>query len=410
MRKSSVLIGVLSSTTIQAQNGEFHGLAARLTDTTDADFYTFMSCAQPEGARCVGQCVEVWCENCLLGSRPILRVADRCAACESGDLFLSRDIFQQLLGTNTSMSFSVQWRCVDCGMIVGNKQVAGERIHPDSEGRVHATQALDSTNDLVAHQSIKDGALACSLAGQKIARSSDTKVKIPPVDTSEKSNGEGMSDTSSGGDFSSGSESMAGDVKWEDVQREKVTVLPMPTPPSSSLSNSTNGASTPPVPSTKASSSSSSIFDGTSSSDGAGSSLSSSVNPSYSVEKIPFDNSQDALASSSLSGTDNQPPISTPTLSPYQMSDDSVDNSLSATSSVTKSPFFYASIMLGIVGLIGATVGYRAKQKRSYRNERRAFRMFAQTGINVSNPLLASSVMAAQTSRTRPDSHTIAIL
>ncbi|CAI5743847.1 unnamed protein product [Peronospora destructor] len=406
MRKSSVLIGVLSSTAIRAQDGEFYGQAAMLTDTTDG--YTFMSCAQPEGARCIGQCVEVWCEDCLLGSRPIVRVADRCAVCESGDLFLSRDIFQQLLGTNTYMYlFPVRWRCVDCGMNVGNEQVAGETVRPGSEGRVHATQAFDNMDDHGAHQPIEDGALGCSLSGLNIAGSSDTKVEIPPVHTNEKS--KGVSDNSSGGDFSFGFGSTAGHVKREDVQREKTKALSMLTP-SSSLSNSAIGALSPPVPLPIISSSSSSIFGRDSSSGGGGSSLSSSVaneDPSYLAETIPFNKSQDALATSSLSG---QPLTFTPTLSPYQMSDDSVDNSLSATSSVTKSPFFYASIMLGIVGLIGATVGYRAKQKRSYRNERRAFRMFAQAGTNVSNPRPALSGMAAQASRTRPGSHTIAVL
>ncbi|CAI5740839.1 unnamed protein product [Peronospora destructor] len=402
MRKSSALIGVLSSTAIRAQDGEFHGQAAMLPDTTDG--FTFMSCAQPEGARCIGQCVEVWCEDCLSGSRPIVRVADQCAVCESGDLFISRTIFQQLLGTNTYMYlFPVRWRCVDCGMNVGNEQVAGETIRPGFEGRVHATQAFDNMDDHGAHQPIEDGDLGCSLSGLNIAGSSDTKVEIPLVHTNEKN--KGVSDNSSGGDFSFGFGSTAGYVKREDVQREKTKALLLT--PSSPLSNSAIG----PLP--IISSSSSSIFGRDSSSGGGGSSLSSSVaneDPSYLAETIPFNNSQNALASSSLSGTHNQPPTFTPTLSPYQMSDDSVDNSLSATSSVTKSPFFYASIMLGIVGLIGATVGYRAKQKRSYRNERRAFRMFAQEGTNVSNPRPALSGMAAQACRTRPDSHTIAVL
>ncbi|CAH0480688.1 unnamed protein product [Peronospora belbahrii] len=429
MRKSLLLSGVLSSNGIQAEDGVglqvFHGRAL-LTNTMDTDDYTVMSCKQVEEARCIGQCAKLWCDSSEIGDcapdfRPIVRVADRCASCERGDLFLSHDILQKLSGINKDQQlFPVRWKCVDCGMNVGrpissNEKTKGEKIHPGPESQVHAMLSLDNTTDQVAHQPIEeleDGGVGCSLSDENVAGSSDNEVEISYVINNDWNKGDEENSNSNGGTFSSSFGSASGTVRRGPLQKERADYFMSN---GSSSSNHANDASSRPSPvsSTRVSISGSSTADENAFSGGLRSSSSTATQDSrYHLEATFFDNSQDARAlstSSSLSGVSphkNQPP--TAMMESLIQKDNSVDKSLSATSSVTKSPLFYASIMLGIVGLIGATVGHRAKQKRNYRKERRAFRMFAQMNAHACSPRPAPSSLRALASR--PESHSIIIL
>ena len=180
---------------------------------------------------------------------------------------------------------------------------------------------------------------------------------------------------------------------------------------SSSSSASSDSGALPPPPTLTFPRTVSTVDRVSSSDDDANSSTataSGTVNAdaSYSVGTVTTADIDSLFDATSTSGSGAPDPLPTPTTGPsaHAPDGDSDDTSM-ATSAVTKSPFFYAAILLGLVGLIGLVVGHRAKQKRSGGNARRAF----QRSVGTVTPTSASC--PARLSRTtRASRHTIAIL
>uniref|UniRef100_M4BJA6 RxLR effector candidate protein n=1 Tax=Hyaloperonospora arabidopsidis (strain Emoy2) TaxID=559515 RepID=M4BJA6_HYAAE len=370
---------------------------ALLLDTTDTAVYVVVSCKMGE-APCVHQCAEVWCASdvvgyCPITSRQVIQVADRCATCKHGALSMPRADVEQHSGTvPDSQWMSVHWRYADCesksGSSVGSNdmQVSDETTRFAGDIRAYLT----STFEEAIKEPIREGVLHYFAPGD------DETEGIPDAlfEPSRVDN-----DSGSKSDRTSNSDDILNLLRGS---RSTASLYE-----SSSSSSSTSDALTPPLSSPLIFPLASSTFDRVSSRGESSSTSASSgtVNEDFSYSVGTVTPAMDSLPGSSssdfLRATDQLP---TPRTVPSEEAPHYSDETSMATSSVTNSPFFYAAILLGIVGFIGVVAGHRAEQKRSDRNERRAFQRSAGTVIPTctSRPALLS--------RTTCDSHNIAIL
>uniref|UniRef100_A0AAV1V1U7 Uncharacterized protein n=1 Tax=Peronospora matthiolae TaxID=2874970 RepID=A0AAV1V1U7_9STRA len=348
---------------------------------------------------CVHQCAEVWCASdsvgyCPITSRQVIQVADTCATCKHGALLLPRADAEQHLGTvPDSQWMSVRWRYVDCESTSGSS-VGSNDMHVGDEttrSAVDTRAYLTPTSKEAIEEPIRDGVLYYFAPGEDedAEGSLDALFELSRVDNDSGSKSDRTSDSNNILNLLRGSSSTASSFE------------------SSSSSSSTGDALTPPLSLPRTFPLAASTLDRVSSRGESSSTLASSgtvkEDSSYFVGTVTP--AMDSLPGSSSSdffrATDQLP---TPTTVPSEQVPPYSDETSMATSSVTKSPFFYAAILLGIVGFIGVVAGHRAEQKRSDRNERRAFQRSAGTvtPTSTSRPALLS--------RTTCDSHNIAIL
>ncbi|KAG7393035.1 hypothetical protein PHYPSEUDO_013523 [Phytophthora pseudosyringae] len=435
MRKRSLLGVVVSfaATRADAVVGaqEFQGRAAPSADAINADDYAVTTCAHAEragGSACAGQCMELWCDSGETGgytsaARQVLRVAARCTDCEHGDLIVSQNAFQQLSDASTYW-IPVRWRCTECRVKNESSASSGDidlqtaetALCPKSASRMEAEplnvgngsiSVENTTGEAMEDGNASGGDVLFSVdysgsADNDTSGSFDADVEMPSTDNSNESGYDSSGGGSSSSEFGSRSGSTQTDTKAWSGQGQ-TTAPPIPNPPSMpmiplssssppvpattvSLAGSSNGASwwhRPPVDPPNGASRTSVSPPGSANSASGGSSdprtVTQDSNPQDSADARST--SPDLSGSISTTGTTdkNQPPASTMT-SPAQPTGGSTaksssDGALSATSAVIKSPFFYASIVLGIVGLIGFIAGYRAKRKRNHRSEMRALGM-----------------------------------
>ncbi|KAJ8578369.1 hypothetical protein ON010_g835 [Phytophthora cinnamomi] len=114
-----------------------------------------------------------------------------------------------------------------------------------------------------------------------------------------------------------------------------------------------------------------------------------------------------------VTGNKNHQPASTaapPSQTSGSRDQSSNGGSLSATSTVTNSPFFYAAIVLAIVGFIGVVVGFRAKRVRSPQNEMRNYRTSARQSARAATPASNASPSTDFADRVQFDDHNIVVL
>jgi len=416
-----------------------------------------MSCARLD--RCGAQCAEIWCDGdevgeCTSETSQLVRVAERCALCAGGGLLLSRNVFQELSGAETAW-LGVRWRCVSCETSsgsIGSGDVELRVIEPAvcpglaaveiSGGISHVENSVMQDGSTKGEDLAFAGVGGFASAENDTSGSFDADIAVPAASsTYSGSDSEGYSSSSSSGSLSSSGSAQADTKPWNGQGEKTAPPMPyepIPTIPSSPPSASLDGTSFTPSPVPANSPSSTSSSNGGSSSVPPGWTPSSgpSVSPAasdnstdlathYPVGTVvaPTDNPPDARSASAGSSdsttaetTDKEvsttsSPAPSPGSLPGSTDSSSSDGNLAATAAVTKSPFFYAALLLAIAGLAGVVVGYRAKQKRSHHNEMRAIRMSARQSTRTATP--------ASNSRPAPPSpaslgglgsHSIAIL
>ncbi|KAL3661064.1 hypothetical protein V7S43_014079 [Phytophthora oleae] len=350
------------------------------------------------------------------------------------------------------------------GIIKIDLRAIEESACPGSGNSVDDSLGTNENGDIYESSSVGSGYVSFSDLDDStsvyIEGSFDAEVQIPSTASSNggsKSNSSGEIDgTTSASDIStikdtgssestrgfwSGSGSSPTDTKPPDGDEQKIS-LPIPSSPSGPGVTSTSREPFPSSPSSSSPVPGYVATSGTSWSispmwDPSSSGSSTSISPpiptspanegsTYPVGTVaaPTGNPEDNVNSSSdvssdTSTTGNRDMPRTPTPSAIQPSSGSADKgsrsgNLSATSFVTKSPFFYASIILAIIGLVGVVVGYRAKQKRSHHDEMRAFRMSMRQSTRTATPANNSSSGPTSPrnlhSQTRFDTHSIVIL
>ncbi|KAE9362429.1 hypothetical protein PF008_g110 [Phytophthora fragariae] len=423
MRRSLLTVVAISAAIRTGHASDVQGRAAPLP-TDEGAGYAVMHCAQM-----CGECTEVWCGGeetggCTPGTRQVVRVAAQCATtCEHGDLVLSRDVFLGMSGSNATW-IPVNWRCTACDSSTasvsgGNTDSRSiEASCPGNADRINASlvigeessSAQSATNDVVADNVSStsfDGIEYPVSLGNDTSESSNVVIKEPDVSKSGGgSSGIGAGSSSSVSDNATGSINNGGSDFWSssgstsmkpwNEQGEK-SASPVPynpmnqrtcpqprrcpfllEPANSGTADIDFPAATPAAP---VKNSTGSDYSRTSSS-GSSSSTSDPVTVNKSLPPATT-----AAPPSQTSGSSDQ---------------SSGDGSLSATSTVTKSPFFYASIVLAVAGFIGVVVGYRAKRKRRHRNEERNYRVSTPASIPSSPTNLAGRVQF--------DDHNIVVL
>ncbi|KAE9048139.1 hypothetical protein PR003_g731 [Phytophthora rubi] len=355
----------------------------------------------------------------------------------------------------------VNWRCTACDSSTasvsgGNTDSRSiEASCPGNADRINASlviveessSAQSATNDVVADNVSStsfDGIEYPVSLGNDTSESSNVVIKEPDVSKSGGgSSGIGAGSSSSVSDNATGSINNGGSDFWSssgstsmkpwNEQGEK-SASPVPynpsvlTPPPPMVSSSDNGVSPSPafVP---ASTNSPAVGPGSESTDLSPTSTlpvpatepansgTADIDFPAATPAAPVKNSTGSdysrTSSSGSSSSTSDPvtvnkslPPATTAAPPSQTSgssdQSSGDGSLSATSTVTKSPFFYASIVLAVAGFIGVVVGYRAKRKRRHRNEERNYRVSTPASIPSSPTNLAGRVQF--------DDHNIVVL
>ncbi|KUF79597.1 hypothetical protein AM587_10016796 [Phytophthora nicotianae] len=373
---------------------EFQGQAASFSGADYADDYAVMSCARTgvaAGTTCAGKCAAVWRDGDEIGddmsrTRQVVRIANQCANNIDGDLILTQNAFQKLSDANSNR-VPIRWRCIDC--LASNDGSAG------------------SSDVGMALSMVFGGDL--SLGELEYSGYADTDTPQDEIAAMENNNGNDKStsvsesDASTGANVSEGNNIDGSDNSSNKIwsgsesngQTQKVALTSPPTGPIPSYTQSPSASSTPmpatavssfdgaswSVPLTSApssSESSTSVFPPATTSPATGSSIGMVEIPDDETPHEDVDahsTSLDSSRSTSITIT-NEKNLSTvsPLPSPTQSSRGSADGGsrdgvASPTSAVLKSPFFYASIVLGIAGSMGVIVGCRAKRKRKQHNE-----------------------------------------
>ncbi|GMF10289.1 unnamed protein product [Phytophthora lilii] len=447
---------------------EFQGRAAPLE--AGADSYVVITCAQMEAGSGCGECAEVWCDSdessdCVLRARHVIRVADTCADCERGDLLVSRNALAGLSLANVSW-IPIKWRCTACDTSSGGAgngavefladeqtlcpgYVGGMAISSfESSGGVNSAQSTNDKGSIGSSGEVSYNDIDYSASLDGASGSSGSQIEVP--DTSNINSGSGSASSSNGNTASWPSSGSTSIRPWKEPGAKtappmhdttsKQTSAPSPTalPASGDSSSSLSSVTISLVPPSDAPGEASTASQ---TSDPSSSDYSPSIiapepttaqngSTSHPVGAVasPDDDVQDRAAADTSSpalpastsapgktGKTNSPTAATaiPSPTPGRSDISSSDGNLSATSAVTKSPFFYASIVLAIAGLVGVIVGYRAKRKRSHRNELRAYQMSMRQSTRTATPIstlrLAPTSPANLATRVHFDDH-IAIL
>ncbi|CAI5732454.1 unnamed protein product [Hyaloperonospora brassicae] len=418
MCKSVLLLGLLRATgalcSIATRGAHGNSLQSQtratwLLDTTDPALYVVVSCKRGQAA-CVDQCAEVSCASDAVGhcplsrtSRQVVRVADRCASCPLGALRVSRAHVEQLSGTSPSGQWvAVRWRYVDCAGEGSSSSVQ------ETDGTTRAASSSQtyttSTFEDAVKEPTRDGVL------HYLASSDDDDDDDGAAEVVDTSFGPSRVANDSGSQMGTNGSGSYSDRTFALPSGSSSTAPPDDSSSSSSSSSSDSGALPPPptltFPRTVSTFDRVSSSDDNASSSTAASSGTVNEDASYSVGTVTTADIDSLFNSTSTGKSGATDPLPTPTTEPSaHVPDGDSDDTSMATSAVTKSPFFYAAILLGLVGLIGLVVGHRAKQKRSGGNARRAF----QRSVGTVTPTSASC--PARLSRTtRASRHTIAIL